>query len=1124
MGDATVGTVTVLFTDLVDSTKLLQRGAARADELRRTHFDDVRRAIDAHRGVEIKNTGDGIMATFASATDAAAAATTVQQTVDSRRRADPGTPEVRVGIATGEATHEDGDWFGAPVILAARLCAVAEPGGILVDSIVPALVGARGNHRFEPRGMQHLKGFEEPTAVAELVWDRWVVPDLPAPALAARSAGSTEFVGRSQELDQLKDAWKESQGGRQVVALVGGEPGVGKSRLLGELADHVHCSEGRVLWGRCDDGTVVPYQPWVEVLRQAVQSDVTRAALDHHEGLDLLLPELDDTDSIRRPRIQTLGRDLERERLQLFDVILRVITDLSRDAPLLIVLDDVHWAARPTLLLLRHVIREQTDGGLLMVAAYRDTEVDRRHPLADLLADLRRDDGVRRLAMTGLDEASVLELVRSTLGDDASGAGHPGSAEDDSPDVSADQATSGGPGDAAAADRSEALAQAVHRETRGNPFFVGQVLSHIGELGALTSDTSGGVLADLAELGVPDGVREVVGRRLARLSDDANRALVVAAIVGAQFDLATLEAVPDAADDPDRLLDALDESIAARLVEEVPGVPGRYVFVHALVRQTLLANLSATRRARLHHHVADALSRRPGEDPAVLAEHYCACATTGSVSEALHWSAIAADAAIEALASEQAIVLVERALALSEMDPAPDRRARAILWLLLASAQQWIGETRASKDAADRAAEEARAAGDAVLFAEAAAQRAGWAIAGAFDRHAGDLVTEAIEWLADDRPDLRSRLLSSLALHRSVSEAQGLDAAPLADEAIELARQVGDPELLAWTIGTTVLMHTAGSDVTAQRAMVHELQSLYPRIRDKRARLNAEATLLRMAVVLDMQEGEPLQSRESFAAADFLVTSMLSMWEGMHELFTGRLTDAERANEALAPFIERDVNTANSWAAQLFRIRREQGRAGQLSPVIADAIERTPGLVGLRAMYALALVDGGQLDAARSILDDLAPNGFAAIPSDSVLSSSLADLTEVAARVGDEAALLALHHRLEPFAGQLLVVSWGVACLGAADRHLAMLETRLGRYDAAEANLASALALEVHAGGRPAAARTRLWWAELLVQRGEAGDLARARDLLAAAVREADELGMAGVAARAHELIGVART
>jgi len=141
-----------------------------------------------------------------------------------------------------------------------------------------------------------------------------------------------------------------------------------------------------------------------------------------------------------------------------------------------------------------------------------------------------------------------------------------------------------------------------------------------------------------------------------------------------------------------------------------------------------------------------------------------------------------------------------------------------------------------------------------------------------------------------------------------------------------------------------------------------------------------------------------------------------------------------------------------------------------------------------------------------------------------VLSSSLADLTEVAARVGDEEAVRALHRRLEPFSGQLLVVSWGVACLGAADRHLAMLETRQGRFDEAEANLRSALALEEHAGGRPAAARTRLWWGELLVQRGEAEDLARAGEMLATAAREAGELGMAGVAARAEELLGAART
>ena len=260
------------------------------------------------------------------------------------------------------------------------------------------------------------------------------------------------------------------------------------------------------------------------------------------------------------------------------------------------------------------------------------------------------------------------------------------------------------------------------------------------------------------------------------------------------------------------------------------------------------------------------------------------------------------------------------------------------------------------------------------------------------------------------------------------------------------------------------------------------------------------------------------------AAYDFLVTSMLQIWNGMYALFDGRMAEAEQANDELLPFIGSDVNTANSWAAQLFRIRREQGRAGELVPLIDEAIERTPGLLALRSTRARGSGRRRPVRPARAELDELAADELAAVPSDSVLSSALADLTEVVARVGDDDAAGAVHRRLEPFGGQLLVVSWGVACLGAADRHLAMLETRLGRYDEAEAHLAAALTLEERAGGRPAAARTRLWWGDLLLQRSEGDDVSRARELLAAAAQEAEELGMAGVAARADELLGSART
>ena len=315
-----------------------------------------------------------------------------------------------------------------------------------------------------------------------------------------------------------------------------------------------------MLWGRCDEDPVVPYQPFVEQIRQWLATDRDRRV---PSGLERLLPET--SRELAAPDFNP-GGDAEAERLRLFEAAAELLRSTAGDRPVLLVLDDLHWAATPTLLLLRHVLAALTGERAMVVGAYRDTELDRHHPFANVLADLRREEGVVRVALDGIDTPSVIEFLERV-------AGH------------------------ALDEDGFELARRMRAETKGNPFFIGQVLRHLTETGAL--DRSGGRWATagpVESLGLPEGVREVVGRRLSNLSDAANAALLVAAVIGPEFDLATLAAVPDAGDDPDRMLDGLDECAAARLIHEVPEATSRYSFVHALVRQTLLAELSTARR------------------------------------------------------------------------------------------------------------------------------------------------------------------------------------------------------------------------------------------------------------------------------------------------------------------------------------------------------------------------------------------------------------------------------------------------------------------------------------------------------------------------------------------------
>ncbi|HUF32418.1 MAG TPA: AAA family ATPase [Acidimicrobiales bacterium] len=1079
-------TITVLVTDLVGSTELLRHGAEGYDEIRRTHLAAVRDALGAHHGEEVKSTGDGVLATFVSAADAVACAGAVQQAVTRLRRRDPRSPAVRVGVACGEATPEDGDWYGPPVIEASRLCGAAEGGQVLLSGLVPMLVGDRGNHTFALLGERHLKGFDAPTTVVELAWSPTADPDQPPLPPAAEQAGTGFLVGRDAELDELLGAWKQAAAGERRTLLLAGEPGVGKTRLVGELARAAHAEGASVLWGRCDEEVAAAYQPFEEALRHAPGTELG-APLGKARRSDLarLLPELGEAPVIDATGV---GADPEGERLRLFDAVGQMLVDVTAHRPVVLVLDDVHWGAAPALLLLRHLVRDPRPAAVLVVATYRDTDLDRTHPLAGVLADLRRAPGVVRLSLTGLTVEGTAAYLDAAAGE-------------------------------ALGERGAELAEAIHRETEGNPFFVEHVLHHLVEVGALaqvggTWTATGAVAA----MGIPEGVREVVGRRLSRLSDAANRALATAAVVGREFDLETLEAVPDAGE-PDHLLDAVEEAVAARLVDE-SGPAGRFVFSHSLVRQTLLAELTAARQARLHRRVGEALAARPGVPPALVAHHLCAGITAESAKLAISWAMQAMDESWLHLAFEEGTAIGQRAMAALELvdDPSPALRADVLRGL--ATAAQYAGDVDRAKAIADEAIALAREAGDAPSLSRAVLIRASWAQAGVPDPVVGDLLTEAIEALGSDERLLRATLLSARALYRAVNQNLGAVAAADAAEAVEMLSDAAPPDdvLSAVFVHASVLQGTPG--LAAQRAVLDHMLEVERRAPEAVQVFNAFPRS-RIEVVLAVQAGDRAAADQAVAdcldvagrpGVGRLPKTMTAMWQAMLALAEGRFDDAEERAAVLLEMAPHDVNFQNSWAGLAFRIGLERGQAAGLVPIVRDAVAGTPDLVALQTLLARALVASGEHDEARGLLRWLTAGGLAAVPRDLLFSASLVDLTDTCALLGDRSAAAELHPLLLPYSGQLQVMAWGVHCLGAVDRYLAMTELLLGELDAADARFAAALELEESFGAPALATRTRLWWARLLAARNGPGDADRAAGLAAEAERVARSIGQVEVA------------
>ena len=446
-------------------------------------------------------------------------------------------------------------------------------------------------------------------------------PSVALPRQLAPRAGSA-FVAREQELDALRAAWDDARRGRRRMVVLAGEPGIGKTRLANEFAHAAHPG-GTVLYAACQEEALVSYQPFVEALRGAGLDWSRVAQLPGAGELARMIPELSAAPSAP-------AGDAELRRYLLFEAISSLLDEIASTAPLALVVDDLHWADRATLHLLRHVARAPREAALLIVGTYRDAEVRPSHPLAELLADLRRDRLVERVTLEGLRERDVGALI-------AAHAGH-------------------------AAPPS--LVGAVHEHTDGNPFFVEEVLRHLIETGVVF-ERGGRWTSALTpdEIGVPDGVQEVLARRLARLSDPCRAVLAAAAVLGRECSFDVLRATLD--EDDDALIAALEEARDAQLVVELerPGGPA-YGFTHALVRQSLYSGLSAPRRQRLHARAAAAVEAIHGDAQiAALALHHRLAGSAGEPGKAVDTSLRAGAEAAALFAWEEAAGHWEGALA-----------------------------------------------------------------------------------------------------------------------------------------------------------------------------------------------------------------------------------------------------------------------------------------------------------------------------------------------------------------------------------------------------------------------------------------------------------------------------
>jgi tetratricopeptide (TPR) repeat protein len=579
-----------------------------------------------------------------------------------------------------------------------------------------------------------------------------------------RLAGGV-FVGRERELDELKTCVEDARGGRGRLVLIAGEPGIGKTRTASEITTYAQLRGFQALWGRCHEtGGAPAYWPWVQIIRAYLHDrDPTKVISEMGTGaadIAQLVSEIRE----RMPELPPPPMlEPEQARFRLFDSITAFVRTATSRQPLVLILDDAHWADKASLLLLQFLAREMGSARLLVLVTYRDIELGRDHPLFQALGEITREPGTTRLQLRGLGASDVARYIEMT-----SGFAPP----DD-------------------------LVAAVHHETEGNPFFTGEVVRLLVAEGRLESERPTGW-----KIGVPQGVREVIGRRLSRLSEECNRVLTLASVIGREFGLDVLERVSGL--DGEQLLEVLDESLAARIVAKVPEAVGRYRFAHALVRDTLYDEPSPVRRVRLHRQIGEAVEAiheaNPGRHLAELAYHFGQAAEDGRLADkAILYSRRAAERALAQLAYEDGARLYQLALdAVTTHRPAAQVE-RGELLLGLGEAERRVGEVDKAKESFRDAADLARRLGAAELLARAALAYGGPGfVFGLHDEFELTLLEQALDALGDEESALRASVLARLAMGLYGAGGRARErCVALSAEAVDMARRVGDPATLA---------------------------------------------------------------------------------------------------------------------------------------------------------------------------------------------------------------------------------------------------------------------------------------------------------------------------------------
>jgi tetratricopeptide (TPR) repeat protein/energy-coupling factor transporter ATP-binding protein EcfA2 len=893
-------------------------------------------------------------------------------------------------------------------------------------------------------------------------------------AAAATGQPGRPFVGRVRELWELLAALREGAAQRGSLFLVTGAPGIGKSRLMEELARLLGHQGWRVLVGRCwEHGGAPAYWPWMQVVRAAGGE------------LEACFPS------------PPAAAHPEAARFMLFDAVGQFLREVADARPVLVVLDDLHAADAPSLLLLRFLGQTVTGERLVIVGAYRDAE-PRVHELADLFADLGRVG--RRLPLHGLSRPEVAAYLGRL-------AGRP---------------------------LPPAVVARVHDVTGGNPLFVGELVRALVTDGQLAG-TEGQVTDPL--LRIPEELRGLLHRRLAGLSVEAVANLKVASVIGRDFDLLVLRRISRLS--VGRLTEALAEAERAGIVSEDPSAPGRFSFSHELLREALYDDIPAARRLKLHHTIGLVLEEASRNDPephlAELAHHFTQSAQLGDATRAVEYSTRAGDRAAALLAYEDAARHYAQALHLLALLEDGGGDWRWALLLRLGDVQWWAGESEQAGRSFEQAAAVAGRLGAAESLARAALGYVtgiapvrrlglGWLVLTGWlgeRTTAIRLLEQALAALPEDDSPLRAQALARLATELYPSDQEERRTA-LGEEAVAMARRLDDPTVLLVALHGRHWAVLAPDRSALRLANATEMLDVAAVVGDEEMAFLAHHARLHCLLELCDVVGVDEELQAMTVIADRLGQPFfrwhVASLRAVRAILDGRLAEAERLARGTLEIPGLRPNTHIAYMfdhALMVAIRWAQGRLGEFRESIGSHAERYPSVPRWRD--ALVAAELGDEPAARAELERHARSGFADLPHNVLWVLHLCALAEACVLVRDRRRAAQLYELLSPYA-ERHAISLSTMPMGPVALRLGMLAAMLERWDDAELHFATATEGCRRLGARAVTARVLYEQARMLLARGAGPDQARAGALLARAEGICRELDLPGIAERVAAL------